>query len=103
VLPYSGNFGPIFRDVVKDHVLGLLEDVGGRGVCFCNITNYTRDLIYAGQFGADIRNSETVFRRRVKGNIATSPYYKKDIPWSVMYAGTTNSNPMNNRSQIFPI
>ena len=103
VLPYSGNFGPVFRDIAKTHILGQIEDVGGRGISLANITDYTRDLIYSDKFGKDMRNSETVFRRRFKGNVPTSPYYLKDVPWSVMYTGITDAATLNNRSEIYPV
>ena len=103
-LPYSRTYGADFRDGAKNHITGTLEDVGGRGIVQIMPTFYTRDNVYADKWGTDIRNSDAVLRRRFKGNVSTSPYFKKDIPWSVMYDGgadaTTNNN---NRSLCFPI
>ncbi|HMR82412.1 MAG TPA: RagB/SusD family nutrient uptake outer membrane protein [Niabella sp.] len=65
---------------------------------------YARNNIYADKWAADLRNSDAVFRRRFKGNVATSPYFKKDVPWNVMYNGgpdaTTNTN---NQSLCYPV
>jgi hypothetical protein len=84
--------------------MGLLEDIGGVGVSFSNITMYTRDIIYAGKWGDDIRNSDIVFRRRFKGNVPDLPYYLKDIPWEEIYNRSTDPViNMNNRSQGYPI
>jgi starch-binding outer membrane protein, SusD/RagB family len=103
-LPYSRTYGPVFRDVAATWLTGTLEDVGGRGISSVNLTMYSRDSIYAGKWGADIRNSDVVFRRRFKGNVATSAYYLKDVPWNTMYNG--NANPTtnyNNRSEVYPV
>lgn len=103
-LPYSRTYGPVFRDVARTWFAGTLEDVGGRGISQMNLTMYSRDSIYGGKWGADIRNSDVVFRRRFKGNVAESPYYKKIVPWSLMYDG--NSDPtanLNNRSEVYPV
>lgn len=103
-LPYSRTYGPVFRDVASPWLTGTLEDVGGRGISQVNLTMYARDEIYAGNMAVDMRNSEVVFRRRFKGNVATSAYFKKDVPWSLMYDG--NANPttnLNNRSEVYPV
>jgi starch-binding outer membrane protein, SusD/RagB family len=103
-LPYSRTFGPVFRDVAVTWLNGTLEDVGGRGISSVNITMYTRDSIYAGKWGADMRNTDVVFRRRFKGNQSASAYYLKDVPWNLMYNG--NANPttnFNNRSEVYPV
>lgn len=102
-LPYAASYGPVFRDIAKNYLQGTLEDVGGRGVSFTNITNYARDIVYEGKWGKDMRNSEVVFRRRFKGNVPSSPYYLKDVPWSVMYTGSTDLATLNNKSEIYPV
>jgi tetratricopeptide (TPR) repeat protein len=103
-LLYPRTYGPVLRDIASEFIIGLLEDIGGVGVSFSNITMYTRDLIYEDKWKDDIRNSDIVFRRRFKGNVPGSPYYLKDIPWDVIY--NRSSDPvvnMNNRSQGYPI
>jgi len=103
-LPYSRTYGPVFRDVAKTWLTGTLEDVGGRGISQVNLTMYARDSIYAGKWGNDMRNSDAVFRRRFKGNVVGSPYYLKDVPWNVMYNGSSDATTnFNNRSEIYPI
>jgi hypothetical protein len=89
-LPYTRAFSPVFRDQLKNDLTGTMEDVGGRGICSMMPTMYTRDEIYADKWGADVRNSDIVFRRRFKGNVATSKYYRKDIPWSYIYNVSTD-------------
>ena len=97
-LPYAGFYGPVFRDGANNkHIGGMLEDVGGRGVSFLMPTMYTRDLVYEGKWGKDMRNSEAVLRRTFLGNITTSPYYGKIVPWSEMYANE------NSKSLTYPI
>jgi hypothetical protein len=103
-LPYSRTYGPDFRDGVKNDLTGTLEDVGGRGIIQIMPTLYTRDGIYADKWGTDMRNSDVVYRRRFKGNVATSVYFKKDVPWSEMYNGSADpTTNMNNSSLCFPI
>ena len=103
-LPYSRTYGADFRDGVKNHITGTLEDVGGRGIVQIMPTMYTRDDVYAGQWAADMRNSDIAFRRRFKGNVAASALFKKVVPWSEMYNGSTDpATNMNNRSLCFPI
>lgn len=103
-LPYSRTYGPVFRDGAKDHLTGTLEDVGGRGIAQIVPTMYVRDGVYTGKFGTDLRNSEIVFRRVFYGNVSTSPYFKKPVPWEVLYNGsgdaTTN---LNNTSLVYPV
>lgn len=103
-LGYTRAFCPILRDVAPEWFTGMLEDLGGRGVCIVIPTMYARDEIYSDKFKNDIRNSETVFRRRFKGNVSTSPYYKKILPLDVIYhkASDEQTN-FNNRSMVFPI
>lgn len=103
-LPYSLTYGAVFRDGAKNHITGTLEDVGGRGIVQIMPTMYTRDEIYADKWGADMRNSDIVWRRRFKGNVAASPYFKKIVPWSAMYNGSTDATTnANNKSLCFPI
>lgn len=103
-LPYSRTYGAVFRDGVKNHITGTLEDVGGRGIVQIMPTMYTRDGIYADKWGKDMRNSDIVFRRRFKGNVAASPYFKKVVPWNEMYNGSTDATTnKNNASLCFPI
>ncbi|MDR2121200.1 MAG: RagB/SusD family nutrient uptake outer membrane protein [Tannerella sp.] len=84
-LMYSGIYGPVFRDQAATHVSGAMEDVGGFGMVQVMPTAYTRDLIYEGKWGDDMRNSEAVFRRIFYGNEPSSEYYGKPVPWSVLY------------------
>jgi len=103
-LNYSRTFGPVFRDVAKTWFTGTLEDVGGRGISQVAPTMYARDGIYADQWADDMRNSDAVFRRRFKGNVAASPYFKKIVPWSLMYDGSADATTnLNNRSEVYPI
>lgn len=102
VLSYSGTYGPVFR--VSPHLIGLLEDAGGYGICETNITMYARDIIYSGVWANDMRNSESVFRRRFKGNVPTSPYFKKIIPWDAFYYGSNNAGSNQNmQSLCYPV
>ena len=103
-LPYSRTYGPVFRDVAGAHTTGTLEDVGGRGISQVNITMYTRDEIYADKWGNDMRNSEVVFRRRYKGNVTTSPYYKQIVPWDVIYKADQGADTYrNSTSEVYPV
>ncbi len=103
-LPYSRTYGADFRDGTKNNLTGTLEDVGGRGVVQIMPTMYTRDGVYADKWGTDMRNSDVALRRRFKGNVAASAYFKKVVPWSEMYTGSTDATTnLNNRSLCFPI
>lgn len=103
-LPYSRTYGPVFRDIAGAHITGTLESVGGRGISQANITNYARDMVYEEKWAADMRNSEIVLRRRYKGNVETSPYYKQIVPWSVMYGLDKDATTiLNNKSEIYPV
>ncbi len=103
-LPYSRTFGPVFRDVAKTWFTGTMEDVGGRGISQVNLTMYSRDSIYAGKWATDMRNSDVVFRRRFKGNVSSSSYYLKEVPWDLMYNGSSNATTnLNNRSEVYPV
>jgi hypothetical protein len=96
-LPYPRNYGPALRDGSSGNLTGLLEEVGGRGVSFQVPTFYWRETIWAGNYENDIRNSEIVLRRRFKGNVPGSTYYKQIIPWSIFY------NTLENKGRDFPI
>lgn len=103
-LNYSRTFGPVFRDVVRAWFTGTLEDVGGRGISQVNLTMYARDSIYAGKWAADMRNSDVVFRRRFKGNVANTAYFKKVVPWDLIYNQSTDAiTNLNNRSEVYPV
>ncbi len=103
-LPYSRTYGAVFRDGAKDHLAGTLEDVGGRGIAQIIPTMYTRDDIYADKWGTDMRNTDIVFRRNIIGNVKTSPYFGKPVPWSVLYNGSTDATTnTNNKSICYPI
>ena len=103
-LPYQRQYGSLIRNATNSQITGMLEDVGGRGVCFVQPTMYTRDIIYEGKWAADIRNSDVVFRRRFKSNIPTSPYYLKVVPWEQIYNGSTDPvTNINDRSRAYPI
>ena len=84
-LMYPGIYGPVFRDQGATHASGTMEDVAGTGMVQVTPTAYTRDLVYEGKWGDDMRNSEAVFRRIFYGNVPTSEYYGKPVPWSVLY------------------
>lgn len=84
-LDYPGIYGPVFRDQGAAHITGDREDVGGFGMSQITPTSYARDLIYADKWGDDLRNSEAVFHRTYLGNVKTSEYYGKKIPWEVLY------------------
>ncbi len=103
-LPYSRTYGPVFRDIAGKHMTGTLEDVGGHGISQANITNYARDIVFEDKWGADMRNSEIVLRRRFKGNVDTSPFYKLIVPWSEMYGLDKDATTiLNNTSEIYPV
>jgi len=96
-LPYSRTYGPVFRNGAPTHITGTLEDAGGRGISQIMPTMYTRDGIYADKWGKDMRNSEIVMRRSFKGNVKTSAYYGKRIPWDILY------NNKDNQSLDYPV
>lgn len=102
-LRYSRSLGPVFRDIASAHVTGTLENVGGRGICRICPTMYARDMVYEGEWSDDMRNSEAVLRRRIKGNQESSPYYKQVIPWEEMYGDESDDSYINNTSEIYPI
>lgn len=84
-LGYPGIYGPVFRDQGAAHITGDREDVGGLGMCQVTPTPYARDLIYKDKWADDLRNSEAVLHRTFLGNVKTSAYYGKEIPWNVLY------------------
>ncbi len=103
-LYYARMFGPVFRDIAKNHTTGTLENVGGRGISQVSITMLTRDLVYDGEYADDMRNSESVLRRRVKGNVESSDYYLQAVPWDEMYGSSDDETTYrNNTSEIYPI
>lgn len=103
-LQYSRTYGPVFRDIAGAHITGTLEDVGGRGISQVSITMYSRDDIYADKWAGDMRNSESVFRRRFKGNVPSSPYYKQIVPWDVIYKVSQGADVYrNSTSEVYPV
>lgn len=103
-LPYARVFGPTTRDPHSNIIKGMLEDLGGRGVCFVMPTMYTRDSIYEGKWNNDLRNSEAVFRRIFLGNVKESEYYGKLIPWSVFYKEGQSKDAIDAAmTQTFPV
>ena len=103
-LPYQRAYGAIFRIGAATHLTGMMEDIGGRGITWIMPTMYTRDGVYADKFASDMRNSDIVYRRRFKGNVSTSSYFKKIVPWSEMYNGnTSDATNKENASLCYPI
>lgn len=84
-LDYPAIYGPVFRDQGGENIGGQMEDVGGFGCSQITPTTYARDLIYKDKWADDLRNSEAVLHRTFLGNIKTSQYYGKEIPWDVLY------------------
>lgn len=91
-LPYSRIYGPVFRNGAPAHLAGTLADVGGRGISQITPTMYTRDGIYANQYGTDMRNTDIVFRRIFLGNVPSSPYFGIPVPWTVLYNNKDNTS-----------
>ena len=103
-LQYTRVYGPVFRDPLSAHLNGALEDVGGRGIVQVMPTMYTRDIIYEGKWGDDLRNSEAVFRRIFLGNVPTSEYFGKKVPWSVIYKEGQSQDAIDAAvTQCFPV
>ena len=103
-LPYSRHYGAVFRDPLSAHAKGELEDVGGRGIALSIPTMYTRDIVYEGKWGDDMRNSDAVFRRTILGNVETSEYFGKPLPWSVIYRDGQSQDAIDAATtQCFPI
>ena len=104
LLVYTRQFSSILRDLSLGLFAGMLEDLGGRGVCMVNATMYTRELIYSGDFADDMRNSEAVFRKRFKSNVSASSSYLQVISWEQIYEGASDATTnVNNRSIAYPI
>ncbi|MFC6099642.1 RagB/SusD family nutrient uptake outer membrane protein [Olivibacter domesticus] len=103
-LPYSRTYSPVFRDGAKDHLTGSAEDVGGRGIAQMIPTMYTRDGVYTDKWANDMRNSDIVFRRIFIGNVPTSPYFGKPVPWEEIYNGSSDAT-VNaaNSSLCYPV
>ena len=104
-LNFSRSFGPTFRDILPNDLIGLTPDVGGRAVAWTMPTAYTRDEIWSGVWSSDLRNSEACYRRTFLGNVPASKYYGKVIPWSMMYRqGNSNRDALDAAyTQCFPI
>ena len=103
-LQYSRVFGAVFRDPLSAHLNGQLEDVGGRGIVQVMPTMYTRDLVYEGKWGDDLRNSDAVLRRTFLGNQASSPYFGQLVPWSIIYRDGQGKDAVDAAmTQCFPI
>ncbi|MCD7930394.1 MAG: RagB/SusD family nutrient uptake outer membrane protein [Tannerellaceae bacterium] len=103
-LGYSRNYSPVYRDPLSAHLNGQLEDVGGRGIVVVIPTMYTRDVIYEGKWENDMRNSEAVFRRTFLGNVESSEYFGKPVPWDVIYKEGESLDAVNTAvSQCFPV
>ncbi len=86
VLAYARHYGPdMTTGTSSKHIISMLEEVAGRGIATNIPTFYWRDIIWEGKWRTDIRNSESVIRRRFKANVPTSPYYLQVVPWSVLY------------------
>ncbi|WP_029906673.1 RagB/SusD family nutrient uptake outer membrane protein [Prevotella sp. 10(H)] len=84
-LDYPAIYGPVFRDQGAGNITGQMEDVGGFGCSQITPTAYARDMVYDGKWNEDLRNSEAALRRIFLGNVKTSEYYGKQIPWDVLY------------------
>lgn len=106
LLRYSRFCSPVMRDGRPDLFLFALEDIGGRSVGMTMQTEYTRDLIWEGKWGKDLRNSEAAMRRRFLANNPKSEYYLKEVPYSEMWRegdGYTQDQKDVAYTQIFPI
>lgn len=86
VLAYARHYGPDMSYGTNFmHINSMLEEIAGRGIVSQTPTYYWRNLIWEGKWGADLRNSEIVRRKRFKANVPTSSYYLQVMPWSVLY------------------
>jgi hypothetical protein len=107
--PYSQLYSPVLRDGSNGHIIGMLEDIGGRPNSNTTQPWHVRDGIWADKWGNDMRNSEIVIRRRFKGNNPPTdarprPYYLKPIPWDSMYYGGGDAQTdINHQSLCFPL
>ncbi|CAK7034680.1 MAG: hypothetical protein PARBA_03998 [Parabacteroides sp.] len=101
---YTGYYCPVFRDQGGEYATGSMEDVGGLGTCAVQPTFYTRDVIYEDKWNEDMRNSDAVFRRTILGNVPGTPYYGKQIPWSVLYREDASGKKNDvATTQLYPI
>lgn len=98
-LLHPRNYGGVFRANSGGHwdSNSTNEDVGGRGITNITPTFYTRDVVYEGVWADDMRNSNVVFRRNIKGNKPGTTYYKKYVPWDKIY------NNDKDKTQCYPI
>ncbi|MBP5504892.1 MAG: RagB/SusD family nutrient uptake outer membrane protein [Bacteroidales bacterium] len=104
-LNFPRSYGACFRDILPNDLIGLTPDVGGRGITWIMPTAYARDEVYSGRWAGDMRNSEACFRRTFLGNVPTSKYYGKVIPWSMMYREGNSSQDARDAAytQCFPL
>ncbi|MDR2776350.1 MAG: RagB/SusD family nutrient uptake outer membrane protein, partial [Tannerella sp.] len=103
-LPYSQAYSPVLRDGTNGHIVGMLEDIGGRPNSHTTQNWYVRDSIWSGKWWDDVRNSEIVFRRRFKGNAPDKEYYLKPVPWQAIYYGADDQTKnTNNQNMSFPL
>ena len=101
---HLGYYCPVFRDQGGEYATGSMEDVGGLGTCAVQPTFYTRDVIYEDKWNEDMRNSDAVFRRTILGNVPGTPYYGKQIPWSVLYREDASGKKNDvATTQLYPI
>lgn len=101
-MAHSCNYSPVARDV-QGELMGNKEDVGGEGVTAVMPTYYTRDIIYEGKWGDDMRNSEAVFRRTFVGNMPNGQYYGKVVPWDVLHKVQNGVKDKQAETFLFPI
>lgn len=101
-MAHSCNYSPVARDV-QGELMGNKEDVGGEGVTAVMPTYYTRDIIYEGKWGDDMRNSEAVFRRTFVGNMPNGLYYGKVVPWDVLHKVQNGVKDRQAETYLFPI
>lgn len=102
-LAYARNYGPDMSSGTNNiHIISMLEEIAGRGVAAQIPTFLWRDIIWEGKWGDDIRNSESVIRRRFKANVPTSPYYLQVMPWSVLY-NYESATWQRNLSYCYPV
>lgn len=89
-LDYPAIYGPVFRDQGAGNITGQMQDIGGFGCSQITPTPYARDIVYDDKWSDDLRNSEAAFHRIFLGNVKTSEYYGKPIPWDVLYRKDEN-------------
>jgi hypothetical protein len=102
-MAHAANYGPVARDV-QGELMGNLEDVAGNSVTAVMPTDYTRDIIWEGKWGNDLRNEESVFRRTFVGNQKGKEYYGKIVPWDVLHKVDANGKRDDQAATyLFPI